>query len=124
MPSWVDQLIHEYTQGSQDLSKMKKGVNPEVLADDKELKLIDSMIRSMSEVIQMMETGRNPKVMKGIHVDSIYHVQSYSNVDLIPDIEEQLREENAINKKHLFMTPEEKMTLVDILAYSCIVILT
>jgi positive control factor len=35
---------------------------------------------------------------------------------LIPDIAEKLKEEGDINKKHLFMTREEKVIMADILA--------
>src|SRR5690606_14478724 len=49
------------------------------------------------------------------HIDAIYHVRSYGNMDLIPDIEEELRAENDINKRHVFMTKEEKIILSEIL---------
>lgn len=116
MSNWVDEMIVSYTEYRRELSQMKRNLNPENPKDAEDEKLINSMIRDMSEDIEWMETGRDPKVMKGIHINSVYHVQLMDNMDLIPDIERQLREENDINKRHLFMTKEEKIILGDILS--------
>lgn len=114
MSNWVDEMIVSYTEYRRELSRMKSNLNPENPKDAEDEKLINSMIRDMSEDIEWMETGRDPKVMKGIHVDSIYHVQSYGNMDLIPDIIEQL-EDDDINDRHIFMTKDEKIIMGDII---------
>lgn len=116
MANWVDEMIASYTANRRNLAEMKRYLNPENLKDAEDEKLINSMIRDMSDVIQWLETGRDPKVQKGIHVDSIYHVQLMDNMDLIPDIEKQLREENDINKRELYLTKDEKIILGDILS--------
>lgn len=114
MGNWVDEMISSYTEHRRQLSRMKRHLNPETNKDAEDEKMINSMIRDMSEVIDWLESGHDPKVRKGIHVNSIYHVQMMDNMDLIPDIEEQLREENDINKKDLYLTKEEKIILGDI----------
>ena len=116
MPSWDDELIHEYRQSRRELSKMKSKLNPKNPIDAKDLEHINSMIGDMTEAIHWLETGKDPKVFRGVHVNAVYHVRSYENMDLIPDIERELREDNNINKKHLFMTAEEKMILSEILS--------
>lgn len=114
MSNWVDEMIASYTAHRRNLSEMKRYLNPENPKDAEDEKVINSMIRDMSESIEWMETGRDPRVMKGIHVNSIYHVQQLGNMDMIPDIEAQLREENDINKRELYLTKEEKIILGDI----------
>ena len=86
MSNWVDELIASYTAHRKTLSEMKRNLNPENLKDANDEKVINGMIRDMSETIEWLETGRDPKVRKGVHVESIYHVTSYADVDLIPDI--------------------------------------
>lgn len=111
MSNWVDEMIASYTAHRRSLSGLKKDIKPENNMDEK---VINSMIRDMTEAIEWLETGRDPKVMKGIHVNSVYHVQLMDNMDMIPDIEAQLREENDINKRDLYLTKEEKIILGDI----------
>ena len=116
MPSWDDALIHEYRQSRRELSKMRSKLDPDNPIDKPDIDLINSMIADMTESIEWLETGKDPKVFRGMHVNAIYHIRSYENVDLIPDIEKELREENDINKKHLFMTREEKVIMKEILS--------
>ncbi len=114
MTNWVDDMLASYTEHRRELARMKRNLNPENPKDAEDEKMINSMIRDMSESIEWLETGRDPKVMKGVHVDSVYHVRSYENMDLIPDIAEQL-EDDDINNRRLFMTKDEKMIMADIL---------
>lgn len=114
MSNWVDELIASYTAHRKTLSEKKRNLNPENLKDANDEKVINGMIRDMSETIEWLETGRDPVYQKGVHINSIYHVQQMDNMDLIPDIEAQLREENDINKKDLYLTKEEKIILGDI----------
>lgn len=114
MSNWVDEMIASYTAHRRSLSEMKRNLNPGNSRDAEDEKVINGMIRDMSETINWLETGRNPVYQKGVHIISIYHVQQMDNMDLIPDIEAQLREENDINKKDLYLTKEEKRILGDI----------
>lgn len=111
MKNWAERLIEEYTDNRKALSKMKRNLNPELSADEKDIEYINSMIRSMTETIEWLKTGRDPKVMKGIHVDAVYHVKSM-DMDLMPDLAEQLKDD--INERHLYLSKEEKVLLKEI----------
>lgn len=111
MLNWADKLIGEYAENRQGLSKMKSKLNPEILDEERDILLINSMIRSMSESMEWLKTGKDPKVMKGIHVNSVYQVKSM-DMDLMPDIAEQLEE--SINERPLYLSREEKVLLGEI----------
>lgn len=115
MSNWVDELIASYTAHRKTLSEMKRNLNPENLKDANDEKVINGMIRDMSETIEWLETGRDPVYQKGVHVNSIYHVTTYADMDLIPDIVEQLEEKDDINERHLFMTRDEKIIMSEII---------
>lgn len=114
--SWADELIQEYTVGRQDLKKRADQLDRENPIDMQDLKQFNSMIESMTFSLDWMTTGRQPGTFRGVDEKSVYQRRSYENIDLIPDIAAQLREENDINKKHLFMTHEEKIIMADILS--------
>lgn len=84
--------------------------------EKEDLKHFNSMIKFMSYSLEWMETGRQPGTYRGAEESNVYQKRSYENMDWLPDLEAQLREENDINKKHLFMTREEKIILADILS--------
>lgn len=109
--NWADRLIEEYTDNRRVLSRMKKNLNPELTSDEKDIKYINSMIGSMTETIEWLKTGKDPKVMKGIHVDAVYQVKSI-DMDLMPDLAEQLKDD--INERHLYLSKEEKVLLKEI----------
>ena len=116
MLNWADQLIDEYKSGRQELKKRADQIDKNNPIEMQDLKQINSMIESMSFSLEWMTTGRQPGTFRGVDEKAVYQRKSYENIDLIPDIEKELREENDINKRHLFMTKEEKITLADILA--------
>ena len=114
--SWADELIQEYTVGRRDLKRRADQLDRANPIDMQDLKQFNSMIESMSYSLEWMTTGRQPGTFRGVDEKSVYQRRSYENIDLIPDIAAQLREENDINKKHLFMTHEEKIIMADILS--------
>ncbi|WP_438310837.1 sigma factor-like helix-turn-helix DNA-binding protein [Sporosarcina sp. FA9] len=116
MLSWADKLIHEYTGGRQELRRRADLIDRDNPIELQDLKQINSMIESMSFSLEWMTTGRQPGTFRGVDEKAVYQRRSYENIDLIPDIEMQLREENDINKKHLFMTREVKIIMADILS--------
>ncbi|PIC81045.1 RNA polymerase subunit sigma-70 [Sporosarcina sp. P18a] len=116
MLDWADQLIQEYTDGRQQLRKKADQLDRKNPLDMQDLKQFNSMIESMSYSLEWMETGRQPGTYRGAEESNVYQKRSYENMDWLPDLEAQLREENDINKKHLFMTREEKIILADILS--------
>lgn len=116
MLNWADELIQEYTAGRQDLKRRADRISRDNPVEMQDLKQINSMIESMTFSIEWMQTGRQPGTYRGVDEKAVYQRRSYENIDLIPDIAEQLKEEGDINKKHLFMTREEKVIMADILA--------
>lgn len=116
MLNWTDRLIQEYTDGRQELRQHTKQLDRRNPADMQDLKQFNSMIESMTFSLDWMTTGRQPGLFRGVDEKAVYQKRSYENIDLIPDIAEQLREDNDINKKHLFMTREEKIIMADILS--------
>ncbi|MDW0113779.1 sigma factor-like helix-turn-helix DNA-binding protein [Sporosarcina saromensis] len=115
MLNWADELIQEYTVGKQDLKRRADRLDRSNPIEMQDLKQINSMIESMTFSLDWMKTGRQPGNYRGVDKKAIYQRRSYENIDLIPDIAAQL-ETDDINKKHLFMTREEKIILADILA--------
>lgn len=110
MYNWADELIEEYTNGRQKLSKAKRELNEHDPIDYMDIKQINSMIDSLSYSIEWMETGRQPGTFRGADKRAIYQRQYVESMDFIPDIVEQLE------PKQLYMTNEEKIILSDILA--------
>ena len=108
MLSWADKLIHEYTGGRQELRKRADKLDRDNPIDMNDLKQVNSMIESMTFSLEWITTGRQPGTFRGVDEKAVYQRRSYENIDLIPDIAEQL-EENDINKKHLFMSREERV---------------
>ena len=116
MLSWADELIQEYTGHRKELKRRAEQVDRDNPIEMNDLKHINSMIESMSFSLEWMTTGRQPNTYRGVDEKAVYQRRSYENIDLIPDIAEQLDNENDSGKKHLFMTREEKIILADILA--------
>jgi positive control factor len=113
MLSWADKLIHEYTGGRQKLRQRADQLDRDNPIEMEDLKQINSMIESMSFSLEWMTTGRQPGTFRGIDEKAVYQRRSYENIDLIPDIAEQLED---VNEKQLYMTKEEKIILADILS--------
>lgn len=105
--NWADELLGEYKDGRRDLGEMKNDLNPELLEDKSH---INSMIDSMTYSINWMETGRQPDSYRGIDRKNAYRAKQYEDMDIIPDITEQLREE----REPLYMSQEQRTTLLQL----------
>lgn len=112
MKVWADELLHEYGIHKKDLERRRDRLDRTDFHSKQDLTQINSMIESMNFSMEWLETGRQPGTFKGIDKKSIYQHQSFSNMDFIPDITEQLEE----GPKQLYMTAEEKIILADIFA--------
>ncbi|MEH7223871.1 sigma-70 family RNA polymerase sigma factor [Bacillus sp. JJ1566] len=112
MRNWADQLIHEYTKGRRELSKLKKKLNNEIVADRVDRSLINSMIDDTDFVIEWLETGRQPGLMRGIDKRTIYQKRSLESMDIIPDITSQIDEDD----KPLYIPADQKRVLINILS--------
>lgn len=113
MENWADDLIREYTVGQLELTKRAERLDRNNPSDKDDLRQINSMIESMAFSIDWMATGRQPGTYRGVEKRAIYQRQYLSKMDVIPDITEQLED---INKKHLYLSREEKIILADIFA--------
>lgn len=112
MLSWADKLIQEYTSGKQELKRCADRLDRNNPIEMEDLKHFNSMIESMSYSLEWMTTGRQPGTFRGADEKAVYQRRSYENIDLIPDIAEQLENDS---EKQLYMTKEEKIILADIL---------
>lgn len=112
MKVWADELLHEYGIHKKDLERRRDRLDRTDFHSKQDLTQINSMIESMNFSMEWLETGRQPGTFKGVDKKSIYQHQSFSSMDFIPDITEQLEE----GPKQLHMTAEEKIILADIFA--------
>ncbi|WP_419893267.1 sigma factor-like helix-turn-helix DNA-binding protein [Oceanobacillus kimchii] len=101
--NWADELLGEYTEGRKNLGRMKK----ESPQDDEHK--INSMIGSMTYSMDWMETGRQPDSYRGVDKRNAYRISQYEDMDIIPDITEQLEREP------LYMSQEQRQTMLRLL---------
>ncbi|WP_313429639.1 sigma-70 family RNA polymerase sigma factor [Siminovitchia terrae] len=113
MPNWADKLIQEYSDGKRQLLKASKNLDKRNPVEREYKTMINSMVEDMDFAIEWLETGRQPGTYRGVDKRSVYQIRSLENMDLIPDITEQL---DDAHEKKLMMTREEKVILTDILS--------
>lgn len=90
---WADQLLEEYEDGRGELSSMINNLDPVSDVDNLDKSHINSMIDSMTFSIDWMETGRQPGLYRGADKKNAYRVKQYDEMDVIPDITEQMERE-------------------------------
>lgn len=73
--------------------------------DQQDKTQLNSMIDSMSYSIKWMETGQQPDTYRGVGIRCIYQ---FENMDIIPDITEQLRGE----REESYMSQEQRQSLL------------
>lgn len=105
MTNWADELIPQYKKGRKDLRIMKH----EAPKED-EYKF-NSMIDSVGFSLEWMETGRQPGMFRGIDRNNAYRPKQYEDMDVIPDIADQLEEE----REPLYMSQCQKNAFIDII---------
>ena len=110
--NWADKLIHEYTEGKKDLNRLRKKLDINNPVDRVDKGLINSMVDDMDFAIEWLETGRQPGLMRGIDKRTIYQKRSLESMDIIPDIRNQLDEED----KPLYIPADQKRVLINILS--------
>ena len=103
-------LLNQYKNARKELRDMLA-----MLADDKhdkeDKKLINSMIDSTTFIIDWIEKGGNPEEMRGVNIRQAYHIKHLSNMDILPDISEQI----ATEREQLYLTDEQKRIIVRVL---------
>jgi RNA polymerase sigma-70 factor (ECF subfamily) len=108
LESWADRLLAEYEEGRKDLGRMKNNLSDDYLPDQQDKSQINSMIDSTTYSIQWMETGRQPDSYRGVDKRDKYRAKFYDDMDILPDINEELRKE----RKPLYMTAQQRYELL------------
>ncbi|MDE3837920.1 RNA polymerase subunit sigma-70 [Bacillus methanolicus] len=110
MENWADDLLIEYRKGKKQLNKLKNSLDQKDPAIKEDIKIINSMASDMDFVIEWLETGRQPGLRRGVDKRKIYQIKYLENMDLIPDISEQLEPRN----KQLYLSESQKRILLNI----------
>ena len=109
MNKWADELIPQYKEGRKGLQIMKHELSDDEL-DRMDQTEVNSMIDSMSFSLEWMETGRQPGTYRGADKRDAYRVKQYDEMDIIPDITEQLEKE----REPLYMDREQRKALIQL----------
>ncbi len=107
--NWADELIPQYKEGRKDLQIMKHELSDDEL-DRMDQTEVNSMIDSMSFSLEWIETGRQPGTYRGADKRDAYRVKQYDEMDIIPDITEQLEKE----REPLYMDREQRKALIQL----------
>lgn len=110
LENWADQLLAEYDEGRKDLKVMKNNLTDDFLIDQQDKSKINSMVDSMTYSIDWMRTGRQPDMYRGVDKRDKYRAKFYDDMDIIPDINEELRKE----REPLYMSQEQRAVLKDV----------
>lgn len=100
-------LLNQYKNARRGLSAMLDELGY-TERDKVDKTLINSMINDTSYVIEWIEKGGNPDEMRGINVRNAYHLKYMSNMDILPDLTEELTKE----REPLKMTDEQRKTIL------------
>lgn len=100
-------LLAEYKEARKGLQDMLKRLGYSE-RDNVDRTYINSMINSVTKIIEWLETGRNPYFQQGVDVKYAYDVTKLSNMDLLPDINEQ------IERKKPKLTNEQRQTIIKV----------
>lgn len=112
MDNWADELLREYSNNRKELHALKEKLNADDPADEEDIKLINSMIDSMTFSIDWLETGRQPGTYRGMDKQRQYQRQFFESVETIPDIIDQL--DIDINDRHIEIDTDQKIMLTDL----------
>ncbi|MEN0648902.1 sigma-70 family RNA polymerase sigma factor [Caldifermentibacillus hisashii] len=108
MGIWADDLLCEYREGKKQLNRLKNSINQKDPVIKEDIKIINSMAEDMDFVIEWLETGRQPGLRRGVDKRKAYQIKYLENMDLIPDISEQLE------PKPLYLSESQKRVLLNI----------
>ncbi|SFM28860.1 RNA polymerase sigma-70 factor, ECF subfamily [Gracilibacillus orientalis] len=124
MNNWADRLIREYEIGRHDLATMKNELDPANLAEREDRSKINSMIRTMTESIEWMTTGREPGKLRGVDKKATYQRRAIADMDMFPslDIVPEERELDEEEKRVIFniiaeLSPRERQCFIMNKAY-------
>lgn len=106
---WAEQLINEYHEGKATLNDMRNNLTDSEL-DQLDKTQINSMADSMDYSLEWLEVGREPGTYRGADKRNIYRIKQYEDMDILPDITEQLRKE----REPLYMDREQRQSLIQL----------
>lgn len=103
-------LLEQYKEARKGLIKMIEQLGDgEREKEDK--KMLNSMKRDVEYIIKWLKLGYDPENPAGVNVEDAYNIERHENMDVFPDINEQLREER---EKLREITSEERNTILKI----------
>lgn len=86
------QLLNEYKKSRKELKNMIAQLD-DTFQDIEDKKLLNSMITSVTYIIDWIESGGDPLEMRGVNINSVYHIKYLPSMEIIPDITEQYERE-------------------------------
>ncbi len=104
---WADKLINEYTEGRESLNDMM-GILTDSELDQLDKTQINSMADSMDFSLEWLRIGREPGTYRGIDKRNVYRTKQYEDMDIIPDITEELKKE----REPLYMDRKQRQALI------------
>ncbi|MCF3942197.1 sigma-70 family RNA polymerase sigma factor [Oceanobacillus alkalisoli] len=110
LENWADRLLAEYDEGWRGLNKTKDNLRDDFLPDQQDKTHINSMIDSMTYSIDWMRTGRQPDMYRGVDKKDKYRAKFYDDMDILPDINEELRKE----REPLYITKDQRKALLQV----------
>lgn len=109
MNNWAEELIPQYEEGLNALERKRNDLG-DTISNRVDMTQYNSMIDSMGFSLEWMETGRQPGLYRGVDKRDAYRVKQYDEMDILPDINEELRKE----REPLYMDREERQALIQL----------
>ena len=103
-------LLEQYKEARKGLIKMIEQLGNSK-RDKEDKKMLNGMKRDVEYVIKWLKLGYDPENPAGVNVEDAYNIERHENMDVFPDVTEQLREER---EKLREITSEERNTILKI----------
>lgn len=100
-------LLVQYKKSRKGINDMLKNLQ-DTTEDEVDKTILNDAYEELSWIIEWLENGSNPQEVRGINIKHAYDVASLSNMDILPDLTEQLESEPPK------LTGEQKRTLTKI----------
>lgn len=110
MNNWAEELIPQYEEGLNALERKRNDLG-DTISNRVDMTQYNSMIDSMGFSLEWMETGRQPGLYRGVDKRDAYRVKQYDEMDILPDINEELRKE----REPLYMSREQRQAFIDVI---------
>lgn len=118
MGNWADTLIIQYEEGRKELHRMKEALGDSDF-DIYDKKQLNSMISSMTYVLDWLKNGREPNTLRGIDKNRPYQRNSIANMDIFASLdiypeERKLSEEEkeAVVSFLMKLSPRERQCFI------------